>query len=631
MSHWSIKSTFSQFRKWWVPSKESTLIHQQENQHKNLQETFLENRILLSANPLVAIDDGGDATISAGGAAGDGHDDTFHVQRVESIEGDQFQVVVNGQAFVLGDAERIRSIRVVGSQDNDILTIDRNAIPNAGISFDGGIAVGDSDQVLIQETTILAATNPPMEVADVSYQIHNDDVSINVSDSSGNHENGSTIGLRNVESVVDLLDSVNRSFTFEGESTRITVEQSDGFDDASVKIKTDESFEINFLPPHDHFLLDTNDSFQQTIEVTDVGVGFFDVQVIAGSEDRLTFVSTDEAVIEGFVDTLLDGEDQTNGLLGQQEIVFVDSRVQDYQSLIAGIRADVEVVLLDATQSGLLQIALALEGKTGLESIHVISHGSPGSLFLGSLELTSENMEQYSEEWSTIGAALTDLGDILLYGCNVAEGARGAEFVAGIAQATNADVAASVDATGAASLGGNWHFESVYGFVDTPVVIGSLTQASYAFVLAPPKVLAVGASDLLIKDSDAGNTFTVTVTFDQAMDSTGGFNPTLTFNPDVFTAGTLTSPSTGSWSVLDTVFTQTFVMNDVNVDVADVEIDVTGAESASNQAMLNYSPTADFSIDTVNPTVVVGIDESQLNDGTPSSSVTFEFSEVVIG
>lgn len=352
MSRWSIKSTFSQFRKWWIPSEESTLIHQQENQYRNLQETSLENRILLSANPLIAIDDGGDATISAGEAASDGQDDTFHIQKSESMNGDQFQVVINGQAFVLGDANSVRSIRVLGSQDNDILTIDRNAIPNSGISFDGGFAVGDSDRVVIQDPTAMAATDSLIQVADVSYRIHGDDVSINVSDSSANHENGGTIGLRNVESVVDLIDSVNRSFTFEGESTRVTVEQTDDFVDPALTIKADQAFEVNFFSPQDRVLLDTNDSFQQTIEVTDIGTGFFDIQVSAGSEDHLTFVSAGEPVMEGFIDTAPDGQDQSNSRLDSNEIVFVDSRVQDYQSLIAGIRADIDVVLLDATRSG---------------------------------------------------------------------------------------------------------------------------------------------------------------------------------------------------------------------------------------------------------------------------------------
>ena len=41
-----------------------------------------------------------------------------------------------------------------------------------------------------------------------------------------------------------------------------------------------------------------------------------------------------------------------------------------------------------------------------------------------------------------------------------------------------------------------------------------------------------------------------------------------------------------------------------NVDVADVTIDVTGAQDATGNAQEAYTPEAEFSIDTANPSVV---------------------------
>lgn len=121
-------------------------------------------------------------------------------------------------------------------------------------------------------------------------------------------------------------------------------------------------------------------------------------------------------------------------------------------------------------------------------------------------------------------------------------------------------------------------------------------KSSSTSAFAPPRVLSVEVSDDLITDEDAGGIFTITVTFDQAMNSSVSFTPTLTFDPDII--GTLTNPSAGSWSDGDTVFSRTYLINDIDVFVSNVEIDVTGAENAGGQIMSNYNPTSNFTIDT---------------------------------
>ena len=48
-------------------------------------------------------------------------------------------------------------------------------------------------------------------------------------------------------------------------------------------------------------------------------------------------------------------------------LVFIDSRVADYQTLIAGLGADAEWVLIDAYSDGIAQMQSALAGYSGLE------------------------------------------------------------------------------------------------------------------------------------------------------------------------------------------------------------------------------------------------------------------------
>ena len=137
-----------------------------------------------------------------------------------------------------------------------------------------------------------------------------------------------------------------------------------------------------------------------------------------------------------------------------QNIIFIDSRVSNYQSLIDSLTEPAEVFILDAAWDGLAQMTAYLQGRSGIDAIHLISHGSQGALYLGSTVLDSERLASYRTPLASIGSSLTESGDISLYGCNVARGDTGLQFITSLAQYTEADVAASTDATGAAAQGG---------------------------------------------------------------------------------------------------------------------------------------------------------------------------------
>ena len=150
-------------------------------------------------------------------------------------------------------------------------------------------------------------------------------------------------------------------------------------------------------------------------------------------------------------------------------VVFVDTSVSNYQSLLDELPSDIEVVLLDGSQDGLSQMAHWAESHTGYDAIHIISHGTEGSLTLGATQLNSQSLASHSSELQTLGQALTTEGDILLYGCDVASGVRGQQFISDLAALAGADVAASSDDTGSASLGGNWQLEQHIGVIDAQV------------------------------------------------------------------------------------------------------------------------------------------------------------------
>ena len=141
-------------------------------------------------------------------------------------------------------------------------------------------------------------------------------------------------------------------------------------------------------------------------------------------------------------------------------IVFIDGSLPDLQTILTGLDPSVTAIVLDPAQDGIQQMAEALAGMSGLDSIHIISHGSSGQINLGAAQLSQDTLAQYRTQLATIGNALSATGDLLLYGCNVAEGVHGQAFISALSAATSADVAASTDITGANFLGGNWVLET---------------------------------------------------------------------------------------------------------------------------------------------------------------------------
>ena len=152
----------------------------------------------------------------------------------------------------------------------------------------------------------------------------------------------------------------------------------------------------------------------------------------------------------------------------RHEVVFIDTSLQDYQSLAAGVAQGVDVVFIDGNKDGLQQMADWAKAHSGYEAIHIFSHGSDGKIMSGSSVLSNSTLSSDTVQaaLSTIGQALTRDGDILFYGCDVAASSGGEALIAGIASATGADVAASSDATGSALIGGNWSLEKTVGTVE---------------------------------------------------------------------------------------------------------------------------------------------------------------------
>jgi len=118
--------------------------------------------------------------------------------------------------------------------------------------------------------------------------------------------------------------------------------------------------------------------------------------------------------------------------LPPRSLVFIDSGVEDYESIAAGVLPGQQVVILDRNKNGIEQITSEIENYSStngaIDSVHIISHGNSGNLQLGNTTLSSDNIEQYNIQLEKWHNGLSEKADIMIYGCGVASG-TGTNFV----------------------------------------------------------------------------------------------------------------------------------------------------------------------------------------------------------
>ncbi|QQE66990.1 hypothetical protein GFS31_36950 [Leptolyngbya sp. BL0902] len=164
-------------------------------------------------------------------------------------------------------------------------------------------------------------------------------------------------------------------------------------------------------------------------------------------------------------------------------LIVVDSQVDEYWRLVDHLGRQGTSRVIQANEDGVAVITDVLRQYPTVNTLVVIAHGAPGQMFLGRTSLDLDSLEQYSTtlgQW--FGESVTS-PQIHLYGCQVAAGDAGSEFLSKLHALTGAGIAASPRWVGHADLGGDWNLDATVGAVTAVNTVDHGFAASYRAVL----------------------------------------------------------------------------------------------------------------------------------------------------
>ena len=201
----------------------------------------------------------------------------------------------------------------------------------------------------------------------------------------------------------------------------------------------------------------------------------------------------------------------------RHEIAFVDAGIEDHETLVAdlrqrsGDRVVIDVVVLDRDRDGVEQISDALRSQAQdgvrFDAVHVFSHGTDAGIQIGDTWLGSDGLAARAGLVAEWGAALDGRRRPAALRLQPREQRRGQGLVSSLAVLTGADVAASVDATGAAILGGDWDLEYATGPVESSVAASAAAHAGWSGLLDGTAIASVNGSPIPIASDFVGNSF----------------------------------------------------------------------------------------------------------------------------
>jgi hypothetical protein len=235
-----------------------------------------------------------------------------------------------------------------------------------------------------------------------------------------------------------------------------------------------------------------------------------DAPVDAVASDATVDSTVDNSVVDTSVAAVVSG--------APIELMFIDSSAENMEQLIAAIRPEVDVFVIDGASDPWAQMSQIIAENSNISAIHIVSHGSDGRLILGGQDYEASDLQARADILGGWKSSLNVGADILIYGCDIAQTSVGQEFVHEFAALTGADIAASADVTGLSQSGSNWTLETSSGTIEAASAFDQDAIRSYQGTLA--------AGTVSLSSIYAGSPITITVTDADLNTSTGSAQTT---------------------------------------------------------------------------------------------------------
>jgi hypothetical protein len=186
------------------------------------------------------------------------------------------------------------------------------------------------------------------------------------------------------------------------------------------------------------------------------------------------------------------------------QLLIIDAKVKDYAPLINALEPDISVAFLNNNGDGVQQLSDILSKYKNLKALHIVAHGSSGTLNLGNTSLNLNNIDDYAPQLQIWRKALRENADLFLYSCEIA--ADGGAFLSRLHQELGVNVAGSRQKVGNPELGGTWNLDVILGKIRSQFPFNREKIAAYSGVLATYTVAAGDVAGLKKAIADANAT-----------------------------------------------------------------------------------------------------------------------------
>ena len=170
------------------------------------------------------------------------------------------------------------------------------------------------------------------------------------------------------------------------------------------------------------------------------------------------------------------------------QLLIIDDSVKDSAPLLDALEPEISVAFLNSNGDGVQQLTDILSKYKNLKALHIVAHGSSGTLNLGNTTLNLNNIDDYAPQLHSWRQALSENADLSLYSCEIA--ADGGAFLSRLQQELGVNVAGSRQKVGNPKLGGTWNLDVILGKIRSRFPFNRVKLAAYPGVFATFNVAA---------------------------------------------------------------------------------------------------------------------------------------------